>query len=132
MKKTAWTWKALVIGAMLGSGCGGWKASAAATLAATHEAAKAASSIGEPFFDERCSSKAVACKETKDQACEPLKKCAEEFKEFNKAVKSVHSLVAATHMLIALDLKNEALWSVAKAAAALKIVYELARRYGVF
>lgn len=132
MKKTSWTWKALIIGAMLGSGCGSWKTKAATTLAATHEAAKAASSIGEPFFDERCSSKATACKETKDQTCEPLKKCTEEFKEFNKAVKGVHALVAATHMLIALDLKNETLGSVAKAAGALKIVYELARKYGVF
>lgn len=120
-----------VIWACLGIGCAGWQTKAQTSLAITHEAAKAASTVGESAFDLKCSNEARKCKAANDTICAQLKKCEGAFKAFNWAVKGVHVACAAGLALVAMGDEGAAALAVAKAAHALRLLYDLARKHGV-
>jgi len=118
--------------ALLGGGCAGWQAKAKTILASTHEATKTVNQIADPIWDARCSDKAKACKAAGDTICKELKTCEGQFKQFNAAIRAVHTAIGIATLLIAVEKKEEALGAVAAATGRLMELHRLAKELGIF
>lgn len=116
---------------LTGATCKNWKDQVNIGLSASHEAAKVASRVAEPGWDTKCKAKALECNAKEDKVCSPLRECEKDFRAFNTALKTVHITVASGLVFISLGSKEKAFTALAKAEAALRRLYDLARKHGV-